>query len=110
MCGWVTLPLVFAGLGGRCRALPGVRSSMPVPDAPKVATPVPVIAEMICRSCGTRSEASTSANGPSSTLCPCGGVRQVVRIVRRPGEEAPASSEALERNVQERADDETLTP
>ena len=73
-------------------------------------SPMPVIAEMVCQSCGTQGEAPTGPDGPSATVCPCGGVRQVVRIVRRSQQSGPASSAALERNVQERAEDETLTP
>jgi hypothetical protein len=37
-------------------------------------------------------------------------LRQVVRVVRHPHVEASASSDELERNVQARATDETLTP
>jgi hypothetical protein len=72
--------------------------------------PIPVIAQMICHTCGLRSEAAPSSHGPSATPCPCGGIRQVVRIVRHSPDAASASSQALERNVQERADDETRNP
>jgi hypothetical protein len=71
---------------------------------------MPVIAEMVCQSCGTHGEAPTAPHGPSATPCACGGIRQVVRIVRRSQHDESASSAALERNVQERAGDETLTP
>ena len=71
---------------------------------------MPVIAQMICHSCGLHSVAAASSHGPSATPCLCGGSRQVVRILRHPPGGASGSSEALERKVQERADDETLTP
>jgi hypothetical protein len=71
---------------------------------------MPVIAHMICHSCGAHCEAPAPSNASSASRCPCGGMRQVVRIVRHPRGTAPASSEELERNVQERAGDETLTP
>ena len=71
---------------------------------------MPVIAHMICQSCRAHSEGSASRNGSSATSCPCGGSRQVVRIARHPWGAASASPEELERSVQERADDETLTP
>ena len=79
-------------------------------EAPEVASPIPVIAQMICHTCGLPSEAAASSHGPSAMPCPCGGIRQVVRIVRHSPDAASTSSEALERNVQERADDETRNP
>jgi hypothetical protein len=71
---------------------------------------MPAIAHMICHSCGAHSEGLASRNGSKATPCRCGGTRQVVRIARHPWGAAAASPEALERNFQERADDETLTP
>jgi hypothetical protein len=71
---------------------------------------MPVIAQMICQSCGASEEAPSPSHGSSAMPCPCGGLRQVVRIVRRSRDGAATSSAALERNVQERAGDETLTP
>ena len=91
----------------RRSALPGLRASM---AGTRGRDAMPVITEMICQSCGTREELVTQPHGPSATRCPCGGIRQVVRIVRRSRDGGSASSEALERNVQERAGDETLTP
>ena len=76
----------------------------------EVARAIPAIAHLICHSCGARGEAQASANGSSATRCSCGGTRQVVRIVRHPGGAASPSPAELERNVQERASDETLTP
>lgn len=72
--------------------------------------PMPVIAHMICQSCGAGCEAVAPPHRVSVTLCPCGGTRQVVRVVRHPHVEASASSLELERKVQARATDETLTP
>jgi hypothetical protein len=87
------VPAVNAGIGG-----------------PEGGSPIPVIAHMICHTCGLQSEAAAASHGPSATRCPCGGIRQVVRIVRHSPHAASASSEALERSVQERADDETRNP
>jgi coenzyme F420-reducing hydrogenase beta subunit len=71
---------------------------------------MPVIAHMICQNCGAQCEAAVRSRPGSATFCPCGGMRQVVRVVRHPDVEASASSVALERNVQARATDESLTP
>jgi hypothetical protein len=71
---------------------------------------MPAIAHMVCHSCGAHSEGPASSNGASVVPCRCGGVRQVVRIVRHPRGGASASLAELERSVQERAGDETLTP
>jgi hypothetical protein len=71
---------------------------------------MPVIAHMICQGCGARCEAAAPSHRVSVTRCPCGGVRQVVRVVRHPHGEASASPVELERNVQARSSDETLTP
>jgi hypothetical protein len=71
---------------------------------------MPVIAHMICQSCGARCEAAAPWHRGSATFCPCGGIRQIVRVVRHPHVEASASSADLERNVKARATDETLTP
>jgi hypothetical protein len=71
---------------------------------------MPAIAHMLCHGCGAHSEGPASPNGSPATRCPCEGIRQVVRIVRHPGGAAPGSLAELERNVQERASDETMTP
>jgi hypothetical protein len=71
---------------------------------------MPAIAHMICQSCGAHSEGPASAKWSSATPCRCGGMRQVVRIVRHPWGAPSASSDELERSVQQRAGDETLTP
>ena len=73
-------------------------------------TPVPAIAHMICQSCGAHSEGPASPSASSVSSCRCGGSRQVVRIVRHARGALSASLEELERSVQERASDETLTP
>jgi hypothetical protein len=70
---------------------------------------MPAIAHMVCQSCGAHSEGPVSPNGSSTTRCRCGGIRQVVRIVRHPRGAAPTSLQALERSFQERASEETLT-
>jgi hypothetical protein len=71
---------------------------------------MPAVAHMLCHSCGAQSEGPAFSRATSVIRCRCGGVRQVVRIVRHPRGGASASLEELERSVQERADDETLTP
>jgi hypothetical protein len=72
--------------------------------------PMPAIAHMICQGCGTHSEGLASPSGSPADRCQCGGVRQVVRIVRHAGGATPPSVDELERSVQDRARDETLTP
>ena len=71
---------------------------------------MPAIAHMVCHGCGAHSEGPAASKGTSVGRCRCGGLRQVVRIVRHPGGAAPASLAELERSVQERAGNETLTP
>ena len=71
---------------------------------------MPAIAHMVCHGCGAHSEGLAFPSGFSAARCRCGGIRQVVRIVRHPRGAAPGSLAELERNVQERASDETLTP
>lgn len=65
---------------------------------------------MICHGCGAHSEGPASPYGSSAGHCRCGGIRQVVRIVRHSRGAELASPEQLERSFQERAGDETLTP
>jgi hypothetical protein len=71
---------------------------------------MPTIAHMVCHGCGAHSEGPALPGGPSANRCRCGGVRQVVRIVRHPWGTASASQAELEHSLQERASDETLTP
>ena len=70
---------------------------------------MPAIAYTICQTCDARKEGLTSSNGSTADRCLCGGVMQVVRIVRHAGGTSPPMDE-LERSVQGRARDETLTP
>ena len=74
------------------------------------ATLVPVVAHMICQNCGARCELPTAAQRVQATFCSCGGLCQVVRVVRHPHIDASASPLELERTFQARASDETLTP
>ena len=112
----VPLPLLISSLSGNhansVGFFPPARVGFLQPGKRRVRGRqlMPAVAHMVCHGCGAHSEGSASANGSSATRCPCGGVRQVVRIVRHPGGAASASLEELERSVQERADDETLTP
>jgi hypothetical protein len=85
-------------------------SSNPESDALETSLPMPAIAHMICHGCGAHSEGLAPSKGASVVRCRCGGVRQIVRIVRHPRGGGSASLEDLERTVQERATDETLTP
>ena len=71
---------------------------------------MPAIAHMICQSCGAHSEGSAPSHASCATPCQCGGIRQVVRIVRHTRDGAPASLQDVERSLQDRASDETLTP
>jgi hypothetical protein len=71
---------------------------------------MPAIAHMVCQSCGAHSEGPASSHGSSATHCRCGGSRQVVRIVRHARGGGQASLQDIERSLQERASDETLTP
>jgi hypothetical protein len=71
---------------------------------------MPAIAHMICQGCGTHTEGLASSSGSPPDRCQCGGVRQVVRIVRHAGGATSPSVEALERSVQDRARDEPLPP
>jgi hypothetical protein len=71
---------------------------------------MPAIAHMVCHSCGAHSEGPASSARASVLRCRCGGLRQVVRIVRHPRGGASASPKELERSVQERAGNQTLTP
>ena len=70
---------------------------------------MPAIAHMICQSCDAHSEGLASPNPSPADRCRCGGLLQVVRIVRHAGGVSPGIDE-LERQVQERARDETFTP
>jgi hypothetical protein len=71
---------------------------------------MPAIAHMICQSCGAHSEGSAFSHGSAATRCGCGGIRQVVRIVRQARGGASASLQDLEHSLQERASGETLSP
>jgi hypothetical protein len=71
---------------------------------------MPAIAHMICQGCGIHSEGLASSAGSPADPCQCGGVRQVVRIVRHAGRATSPSVDELERSIQDRARDETLTP
>jgi hypothetical protein len=67
---------------------------------------MPAVAEILCQRCGARTEA-VIANGRASVgPCPCGGIRQVVRVVHHRGGQVPASPAQVERNVRNRSDEE----
>jgi hypothetical protein len=112
----VALPLPAldsSGKDAKCvRSLPpgGVRLLHPGNGRLGSDPSMPAIAHMVCHACGAHSEGPASPRGSLAARCRCGGIRQVVRIVRHSGGAAPASLAELERSVQERASDETLTP
>jgi hypothetical protein len=66
---------------------------------------MPPRAEILCQRCGALTEALISTQRPSMAGCPCGGMRQVVRIVHHRGSEPPASPEQLERSVRHRSEE-----
>jgi hypothetical protein len=67
---------------------------------------VPPIAEILCQRCGAQTEAVIAKGRASVRPCPCGGARQVVRVVHHRGGEASASPVQVERNVRHRSDEE----
>jgi hypothetical protein len=71
---------------------------------------MPAIAHMVCQGCGAHSQAPAFPPWSRASRCRCGGMRQVVRIGRHARGAASVPLEELERSVQERASDETLTP
>jgi len=71
---------------------------------------MPAVAQMICQGGGADSGGLASSSGPREDRCPCGGVRQVVRIVRHAGGATSPSVDELEPECSGRARDETLTP
>jgi hypothetical protein len=68
-------------------------------------TTMPAVAEILCQRCGALTNAPAESHGASSvSLCLCGGVRQVVRIVRQRREESSSDPFAAERKVHHTAD------
>jgi hypothetical protein len=65
---------------------------------------MPAVAEIFCSRCGAYTEAVAAHGRSTVSPCPCGGVRQVVRIVRHPGGTPPAGPERLERSMRHQAD------
>jgi len=70
---------------------------------------MPAIAEILCQRCGARTEAVMFRGRPSVAPCPCGGMRQVVRVAHHPDGEPSASPEQVERSVRHRSDEETTS-
>jgi hypothetical protein len=69
---------------------------------------VPAVAEILCPRCGARTEAVLADGRASVDPCPCGGMRQVVRIARHRGGDASVSPTQVDRSVRLRADKEVL--
>jgi hypothetical protein len=67
---------------------------------------MPAVAEILCQRCGARTEAVIANGSASVDRCPCGGMRQVVRVVHHRAGEVPASPAQVERNVRHRSDEE----
>jgi len=67
---------------------------------------MPAVAEILCQRCGAETEAVIGNGRSSVDPCPCGGMRQIVRVVHHRAGEAPASLAQVERNVRNRSDEE----
>jgi hypothetical protein len=68
----------------------------------------PAVAEILCQRCGARTEAVLTDGRASVDPCPCGGLRQVVRVAHHRAGEPSASPGQVERNVRHRSDEEAL--
>jgi hypothetical protein len=75
----------------------------------RAGTSMPAIAENLCQRCGAQTEAVMLRGRASVEPCPCGGMRQVVRIARHRSGEPAASPERVERSVRHRSDEETTS-
>jgi hypothetical protein len=69
---------------------------------------MPAVAEILCQRCGARTEGVLADGRASVDPCPCGGLRQVVRVAHHRAGEPSASPVQMERNVRHRSDDEAL--
>jgi hypothetical protein len=69
---------------------------------------MPAVAEILCQRCGARTEAVLTDGRASVDPCPCGGLRQVVRVAHHRAGEPSASPGQVERNVRHRSDEEAL--
>jgi hypothetical protein len=69
---------------------------------------MPAVAEILCQRCGARTEAAIADGRASVDPCPCGGMRQVVRVAHHRRGEASASPAQLDRSVRHRSDEEAL--
>jgi hypothetical protein len=69
---------------------------------------MPAVAEILCQRCGARTEAVIADGRASVDPCPCGGLRQVVRVAHHRGGEVSASLAQLGRSVRRRSDEEAL--
>jgi hypothetical protein len=54
---------------------------------------VPAVAEMLCQRCGALTHAPTLAGRSAVARCNCGGVRQVVRMVRHASLSPPSATD-----------------
>jgi hypothetical protein len=69
---------------------------------------MPAVAEILCQRCGARTEAVLADGRASVDPCPCGGMRQVVRVAHHRGGRASASPAQLDCSVRRRSDEEGL--
>jgi hypothetical protein len=84
---------------GVCTAAEKVRGM------PSRKTCMPPLAEILCQRCGALTEAVIFHGRPSVGSCPCGGMRQVVRIIHHRGSEPPASEQQVEQSFRHRSDE-----
>ena len=71
---------------------------------------MPTVAQILCHKCGALTEATATHGDSSVSACPCGGVRQVVRIVHHRRRSQSVDRGDLELSVQQRADETSLDP
>jgi hypothetical protein len=66
---------------------------------------MPAVAEILCQRCGAQTEAGLNDGRASVDPCPCGGLRQIVRVAHHRAGEPSASPGQVERNVRHRSDE-----
>jgi hypothetical protein len=64
------------------------------------------VSELLCQRCGAKTEAIIGDGHGSVDPCPCGGMRQVVRVAHHRAGDASATAAQVERNVRQRSDEE----
>ena len=64
------------------------------------------IAQTVCARCGAWTDEPSVPRRSTVEPCPCGGMRQVVRIIHRGQSEPSAGTGRLERNIRHRSQQE----